>query len=223
MYAACCDEYDFSFRLPVQKPTTQQLGVIACILLLLTSVFGCSKISVAQEIVNWTPTIEQQINAALAAGALLLPVDAPIFALATAGLQGAGTLLVAAAQSYLNSPNASTLQSLQNAIAAMVGAANNGLLQAARIVNPKSQALALLLMNGIAAAVNAILSLVEQISSKTAIKKMALKQRVKLAQVSMLMNPTLMQNAQDRVCADMGITLHSTPMQFIAQQQALGF
>jgi hypothetical protein len=41
--------------------------------------------------------------------------------------------------------------------------------------------------------------------------------------VSMLMNPTLMQGAQDRVAKDMGIKIHSTPAQYIAQQEALGF
>lgn len=222
MFAACID--DFSFYLPeIKTPKAPQLGVWACIMLLLSSMIGCSKIGVAQEIVNWTPTVEHQIAAALAAGSLVLPADAPLFMLATAGLEAAGTLLTSAAQSYLSNPGASTLQQLQNAITAMVGTVNSGLLQAARIVDPKSQALALLLLNGIAAAVNAILSLVEKISSATAVKRMALKQRIKLAQVSMLLNPTLMQGAQDRVAHDMGIKIDSTPAQYIAQQEALGF
>jgi hypothetical protein len=220
MFAACYDDF-LSVRF--RTPDTQQLGVVACILLLLTSMVGCSKVSVAQEIVNWTPTIESQVEAVLAIAATIMPVDAPIFVLATAGLDGAAKLLTTVAQSYLANPNATTLGAVQDAIAALEGVVNNGLLQAARIVDPKTQKLVLLVFNGIGAAVNAVLSLVETISSKAAIARMALHQRVKLAQVSQLMIQTMMQNAQDRVAKDMGITIHSTPAQFIAQQEAYGF
>lgn len=220
MFAACYDDFP---SLHFRTPDTQQLGVLACILLLLSSMIGCSKIGVAQEIVNWTPTIENQVDAVLAVASMVLPADAPIFALATAGLDGAVKLLTAVAQSYLANPNATTLGAVQDAIAALGGQVNNGLLQAARIVNPQTQRLLLFVFNALGAAVNAVLGLIESVSSKAAIKRMALHQRVKLAQVSQLMNPTVMQGAQDRVAKDMGIMIRSTPAAFIAQQEAYGF
>lgn len=218
MFAAYYDDFPC---LPSVK--TPQLGAIACILLLLMSMIGCSKVSVAQEIVNWTPTVEQTIASVIAGASFIDPAAAPIFALAEDGLKALGTVLTAAAQSYLTNPNATTLEALQNAVAAMLGQVNQGLLQAARIVNPQSQKLALTLLNGVAAAVNAIVALVEQISSKAAIARMGLKQRVKLAQVSRLLDQNQMRHAIQRTTADLGVKYDVTPAQFIAQQEALGF
>jgi hypothetical protein len=222
MFAAYYD--DFSCLPKVKTPTSPQLGSIACILLLVMSMMiGCSKISVAQEIVNWTPTVEQTVASLIAGASFLDPAAAPIFALAQDGIKELSDFLVAAAKSYLANPGTTTLQALQNAVAAMLSKVDAGLLTAARIVNPQSQKLALTLLNGIAAAVNAIIALVESISSKAAIRRMGLTQRVKLAQVSSLLDHEQMHKAAQRMTADLGVKYDVTPEQFIAHQEALGF
>ncbi len=56
-------------------------------------------------------------------------------------------------------------------------------MQAARIVDPKSQQHALAVIQGVGTIVNAILALVESISSKAQVAQMALRAGVKLAMV----------------------------------------
>jgi hypothetical protein len=168
--------------------STAKLGVWALIALLLPFTAGCSGPSVAQNIVNWTPTLQSAVATVDSTATLLDPLDAPIFTAATVGFDAASNVLVAQAKAYLANPTAPVLQQLQTAVVAFQQQVNASLLQAARITNPASQQQVLNAINGVATIVIAMLALVTSISSKAAVARMASQSTIKLAQVRPYMN-----------------------------------
>jgi hypothetical protein len=168
----------------VSAGSTAKLGVWALIsLLLLPFMSGCSGASVAQEIVNWTPTLESAVATVDSTAALLDPSDAPVFAAATTGFDAASNLLVAQAKAYLANPSAGTLAQLQQQVVVFQQQVNAALLSAAKIVNPNSQQHALNAINAVGTAVLAILALVESVSTKAQVARMAAQSTIKLATV----------------------------------------
>jgi hypothetical protein len=149
---------------------------------------GCTIAGVAQNIVNWTPALQSAVATVDSTAALLAPADAPIFAAATIGFDAASNLLVAQARAYLANPSASVLAKLQNQIVTFQQQVNTALLQAAKIVDQKSQQHALAAIQGVGTIVVAILSLVQSISSKAQIAQMAAGSGVKLAAVEPFFN-----------------------------------
>jgi hypothetical protein len=170
--------------------STAKLGVWALIALLMPLPFmgGCSAKSVAQEIVNWTPSLQSAVATVDSTAALLSPADAPIFAEATAGFDAASDVLVAQAKAYLANPTAGVLAQLQSAVVVFQQQVNASLLSAARISNPDSQAHVLNAINGVATIAIAILALVSSISSKAAVARMAGFSTSKLAAVRAYMD-----------------------------------
>jgi hypothetical protein len=146
-------------------------------------VIGCSAITVAQDIVNWTPALQTAVAVVDSTASLLVPVDAPIFTAATASFDVATNLLVAQCKAYLANPSASLLAQLQSQIVTFQQQVNAALLQTARIVNPTSQTHALAAINGVATIVNAIFALIESISTKAAAAQMAAQAAIKISQV----------------------------------------
>jgi uncharacterized protein (DUF885 family) len=138
--------------------------------------------------VNWTPSIESAVATVDSTAALLAPADAPIFTAATIGFDAASNLLVAQAKAYLANPSASVLAQLQNQIVTLQQQVNTGLLQAAKIVDQKSQQHALAAIQGVGTIVVAILALVQSISSKAQVAQMAASSGVKLAAVEPYLN-----------------------------------
>ena len=184
-------------RDPVERPAAQpvavdraarrdRLGAWALIALLVHGLLlsGCSGVSVAQNIVDWTPSLQTAVAAVDSAGALLAPVDAPVFAAATAGFDAASNLLVTQAKAYLADPGAGTLAALQTQIVTLEQQVNAALLAAGRIVNPASQQHALATIDAVGAIVSAILALVQSVSSKAAVAKMAAQAQIKLSAVA---------------------------------------
>lgn len=144
---------------------------------------GCSGASVAQDIVNWTPSLQSAVATVDSTAALLAPADAPAFSAATAGFDAASNLLVAQAKAYLASPSATALAKLQTEIVTLQQQVNTALLQSVRIVDTASQKHAVAAIQAVGTIVNAILALVQQISSKAAVSQMASQAGVKLAMV----------------------------------------
>jgi len=168
----------------VSSGSTAKLGVWALIaLLLLPSMAGCSGASVAQEIVNWTPTLESAVATVDSTAALLAPSDAPLFTAATTGFDTASNLLVAQAKAYLANPTAGALMQLQEQVVVFQQQVNAALLSAAKIVNPNSQQHALSAINAVGTVVLAILALVESASTKAQVARMAAQSSIKLATV----------------------------------------
>lgn len=168
-----------------RSSSTSRLGVwmLIALLLQLTLASGCSQTTVAKNIVNWTPTLQSAVATVDATAAQLDPKDAPIFAAATVGFNAASDLLVAQAQAYLADPSASVLAQMQTQVVAFQQQVNAALLQAARIVNPASQQRALTSIQAVATAVTAILALIQSLSSKQAVAKMAAASTIKIAAV----------------------------------------
>jgi hypothetical protein len=165
--------------------STAKLGAWALIALLLPAPFlgGCSGVSVAQDIVNWTPALVSAVATVDSTASLLAPADAPVFAAATVGFDAASNLLVAQAKAYLANPTASVLAGLQAQVVTFQQQVNAALLQAAKVTDPASQAHVLNAINAVGTVVTAILALVESASSKTAVARMAAQSTIKLAAV----------------------------------------
>ncbi|MGO8933930.1 MAG: hypothetical protein ACLPLZ_00475 [Terracidiphilus sp.] len=149
---------------------------------------GCTAAGVAENIVNWTPSLQSAVATVDSTAALLAPADAPIFAAATVGFDAASNLLVAQARAYLANPSGNALAELQNQIVTLQQQVNAALLQAARIVDQKSQQHALAAIQGVGTIVVAILALVQSISSKARVAQMAADSGVKLAEVEPYLN-----------------------------------
>jgi hypothetical protein len=168
-------------------PTNQQarLGVWMLIALLIPLPWmqGCTAASVAQDIVNWTPSLQSTVATVDSTATLLAPADAPIFAAATSGFDMATNLLVVQARAYLANPSTSLLAQLQTQVVTLQQQVNSALLQAAKIVDTASQKHAMAAIQAVSTIVNAILSLVQSISSKAAVAQMAAHSGVKLAMV----------------------------------------
>lgn len=164
---------------------TAKLGAWALIALLLPMPFvaGCSGAKVAQDIVNWTPALQSAVATVDSTAALLAPVDAPIFAAATIGFDLASNLLVSQAKAYLANPSAGALAQIQTQIVTFQQQVNSALLKAAGISNTASQKHALAAVQAVGTIVSAILALVQSISSKAEVARMAERSTIKLAAV----------------------------------------
>lgn len=165
--------------------STAKLGAWALVALLLPLPFlgGCSGSSVAQDIVNWTPALQSAVATVDSTAALLAPADAPAFTAATASFDAASNLLAAQAKAYLANPSASVLAQMQVSVVALQQSVNAALLQAARIMDTGSQQHALAAIQAVGAIVSAILALVQSVSSRAAIARMAADSTIKLATV----------------------------------------
>ena len=164
---------------------TAKLGVWMLIALLvqLTWVSGCSGQSVAQDIVNWTPSLQSAVATVDSTAALLAPADAPVFTAATNGFDAASNLLETQAKAYLADPSAGALTQLQNQVVVLEQQVNAALLDAGKITDTASQQHALAAIQAVGTIVNAILALVQSVSSKSAVARMAAASTIKLAAV----------------------------------------
>ena len=167
------------------KWTNAKLGawLLIALLIPLPWMQGCTATSVAQNIVNWTPSLESAVATVDSTAVLLAPADGAVFAAATAGFDAASNLLVAQAKAYLANPSATLLAQLQAQIVVLEQQVNTSLLQTARIVDAKSQQHAMAAIQAVATIVGAILSLVQSISSEAAVAQMAAQSTVKLEMV----------------------------------------
>lgn len=174
----------------VSKPANARLGawLLIALLLPLPWMEGCSGVSVAQDIVNWTPPLQSAVATVDSTVSLLAPADAPIFSAATIGFDAASNLLVAQAKTYLANPSAGTLAELQAQVVTLEQQVNAALLQAAKIVNPASQQHALTAIQAVGTIVTAILALVQSVSGKAAVARMAAAAGIKLATVEPYLN-----------------------------------
>ena len=104
--------------IPSTGTSVTRLGAWALIALLLPLPFStaCSGVTVAQDIVNWTPTLQSAVATVDSTAALLAPMDAPIFTAATVGFDVASNLLVTQAKAYLANPSGGLLAQIQTQI-----------------------------------------------------------------------------------------------------------
>jgi len=184
---------------PASAGGTAKLGAWALIALLLPLPFlgGCTANSVAQNIVDWTPPLESAVAAVDSTASLLSPRDESVFQTATSGFDAAASLLATQARVYLANPSAATLAQMQSQVVVFQQQVNTALLQAARIVDSASQQHAMSTLQAVATIVSAILALVQSVSSKAQVARMASQSSIKLAAVQ----PYLSQAQAARVVA----------------------
>jgi hypothetical protein len=204
---------------------TARLGIWLLIVLLvpLPWMQGCTGGRVAQDIVNWTPALQNAVATVDSAVALLAPADALVFAGATAGFDAASNLLAAQAKAYLADPGAATLVQLQAQIVSLQQQVNTALLAAARIVDRASQKHAMAAIQAVATIVSSILALVQSVSSKVQVAEMAAAASIKLAAVAPYMDST---RSAAIVAAHYGETINMAKTQiarFQRDQASAGF
>jgi len=95
---------------------------------------------------------------------------------------------VTQAKGYLANPGASTLAQLQNQVVTFQQQVNAALLQAGKITNPASQQHALSAIQAVSTIVSAMLSLVQSVSSKTAVAQMAARSTLKTTSIERYMD-----------------------------------
>jgi hypothetical protein len=172
--------------------STAKLGAWSLIALLLPLPFsaGCSGVTVAQDIVNWTPALQSAVATVDSTAALLAPADAPIFTAATIGFDAASNLLVTQAKAYLANPAASILAEIQTQVVTFQQQVSASLLQTAKIADPASQKHALSAIQAVGTVVSAMLALVESVSSKSAVAQMAAHSTIRLAAIEPFLDRT---------------------------------
>jgi hypothetical protein len=186
----------------MKSRTLAGIAAIALLCLAVMPTTGCSGVSVAQDIVNWTPTLESAVATVNSTAALLAPADATIFAAATVGFDALQNALDIQAKAYLANPSATVLAKLQTAVVTFQQQVNDSLLAVAGIKDTASQKHALAAIQAVATVVSAMLALVASISSKAAVARMASQETVKLAEVEPY---ELMMPAADMVAAHYGL------------------
>lgn len=225
---------------PSSGSSTQGLGGVASAIvvslmtagLLFSSTIGLTgctqaqRISVAQEIVNWTPTFVSGIDAAGAAISPLTAADPVAAVVLTTFVNGANVLapqFETAAKNYLANPTQSTLAVLQGLIVQIQNATNTALLDAAHITNPVSQTAVTKWVNAVAVAANALLSLIQSISTQTQVSAMSQGVTVHLREVRGVLDQGAMQDASNRVTQDLGMGMHISVKAYLDHEQVAGF
>jgi hypothetical protein len=208
--------------------TRLMAGLVLCAITLLASLpmTGCTqqqKITVAQEIVNWTPVFISTADTVNAAIEALDPATILILGPITAGIDAFGPQFEIAARAYLANPNQTTLQVLQALIVQIQQNTSAALLAAAKITNPASQAKATQNINLLATIANTLLALIQSISTKAQIAAMATGVHVTLAQVRPYMDEAAMSRASQRVAGDLALNEVPPVNWFFSYEAQAGF
>jgi hypothetical protein len=208
---------------------TAKLGAIMLCVLVISAMMpmsGCTqqqKISVAQEIVNWTPVFISTADTVNSAIESLDPGTVFILGPLTLAINAFGPQLQEAAQNYLNNPSQTTLQVLQALVTQIQQNVSATLLTAAKITNPNSQATATKQINLLATVANTILALVQTLSSKGQVAVMASHAPIKLAMVRRLLDERAMHVAANQVSRDLGFEAVPDVDEFFAYEARAGF
>jgi hypothetical protein len=151
------------------KRITAGLTAIALWSVMLAAPFmgGCNGTTVAQQIVNWTPTIISATQTLDAVVATLDPAQAALILPAGVAFVAGATLLEEQAKTYLANPSATTLGQLQAQALAFQANVTTALLNAVKIVNPATQQKLLTYLNAAVTGVSAILALIMNIKGST--------------------------------------------------------
>lgn len=181
-------------RDPESKPpadnSTAKLGAWMLIALLLAGTLptaGCTAANTAQEIVNWLPALESAVTSVDSIAATLDPADGSAFRTATVGFDALANLLSVQAKAYLANSTATTLRQLQDQIVALQQQVSSALLTAVKITDAGSQQHVMAAVQAVAAIVTSLLALVQLVSSKSDVERMATQSAVKLSRVEPLL------------------------------------
>jgi CheY-like chemotaxis protein len=211
-----------------KSQTGTQLGIALLIGLMISMpvMQGCTqqqRLSVAQEIVNWTPVFVSTADTVNAAVMALDPATVIVLAPLTAAVNALAPELQKAAQAYLVNPNQTTLQLLQAMAAQIQQDVNATLLAAAKITNPASQAKATQQINLVATVMITLFGLVQSISTKAQVAVMESQVHVTFAEVRPYLDIPAIQIASTRVSRDLKLGRSISPNEFFAYEAQSGF
>ena len=178
-------------------------AAIALLCLAVTPVMiGCTKATIAQDIVNWTPTIISTSTTVASVVASIDPGSGIIISAAVVGFDMLAKLVAAQAQNYLDNPSTSVLLTLQNQVLTFQQQINTSILQAAKITNMQSQQRVLAAIEGLSTAVTAVIALIATVKGNT-LSTASLTAPVKIAQV---ISPQQIDVSTQMVAEHYGIT-----------------
>ena len=178
-------------------------AAIALLCLAVTPVMiGCTKATIAQDIVAWTPTIISTSTTVASVVASIDPGSGIIISAAVVGFDMLAKLVAAQAQNYLDNPSASVLLTLQNQVLTFQQQINTSILQAAKITNMQSQQRVLAAIEGLSTAVTAVIALIATVKGNT-LSTASLTAPVKIAQV---ISPQQIDVSTQMVAEHYGIT-----------------
>ena len=178
-------------------------AAIALLCLAVTPVMiGCTKTTIAQDIVAWTPTIISTSTTVASVVASIDPGSGIIISAAVAGFDMLAKLVAAQAQNYLDNPSTSVLLTLQNQVLTFQQQINSSILQAAKITNMQSQQRVLAAIEGLSTAVTAVIALIATVKGNT-LSTASLTAPVKIAQV---ISPQQIDVSTQMVAEHYGIT-----------------
>lgn len=142
-------------------------ALISLLCLAVVPIVGCNGATVAQDIVNWTPTIDASLTTLGSVAAGLAPQDAAIILPVVSGLVAGQNLLSAQAKVYLSNPTAPALQQLQAQALAFQSNVTDAVLNAVKVTNPASQQKVLNALNGAVTGISAILALIQTVKGNS--------------------------------------------------------
>lgn len=175
-------------RYPRKSAMQSVLGVIALCLLAFVatlSTVGCTGASVAQTIVNWTPALDSAASTIATIDPALVP-EAKAFVVFSNDVDTQAT-------AYLANPSAGVLVKLQAAIVIAQQQASSSLLAAVGITDAATRTHVLAAIQSYGTIANTLLALVQTISSKAAVARMAADSPIKLAMVRPYMDERRLQ------------------------------
>lgn len=166
--------------------TLRAIAIVALAIAAMLPTQGCSGTSIAQDIVNWTPTVVSTANTLSSVVSSLAPADQAIIGLATAGFDAAANLLSQQAQTYLKNPSATALGQLQAQVTAFQQNVNAALLKTLQL-SQAAQARVLVLIQALATGLTAIIALVASISKPAAKAQMQAAAVIKTSRIEPLL------------------------------------
>lgn len=199
--------------------------MIGSVMLTTTGCTQAQKVSVAQEIVNWTPALVSAIDTAGGLVDTLDPGAALIVDPLVTGVNVLAPQFATAAKNYLANPTQTNIQTVQALIVQIQNSVNTSLslLQALKVSNPASQQKAIVAVNGIGTIVNTLLGLIQGISSHAQVAAMSADVTVHLAAVQGILDRKGMEVASARVSADLHLPLAISADGFLSYERQAGF
>lgn len=212
----------------VRTGTAQAAMVALMIGSLMLTTTGCTqaqKVTVAQEIVNWTPALTSAIDTTGGLVDSLDPGAAIIVNPFVTAVDALSPQFVTAAKNYLANPNQTTLQVVQALIVQIQNNVNSSLalLQALDVKNPGSQQKAITAVNAVGTIVNTLLGLIQVISSKAQVAAMSSAVTVHLASVQGILDRNGMQLASARVSVDLRMDKTVSVDRYLSYESEHGF
>ncbi len=192
---------DKVFRNTVSRTRQSALAILLVASLFSVTLTGCTdqqKQTTVQVVTNINAQIPAVIAGADTVAATLtaiLPADALIIGVSSTAFDTAAKLVQSLTTAYLANPNADTLTQLQTAVATLEASVNTATLNAVKITNPTSQALALAALKGLLTVVSIVFGMIQATMTKAQVSALAATNMIHLALMRKYMDERVLEQA----------------------------